>query len=431
MLETFIRQMTKIKHVFKIEELKKNINYIFYTILTVGIILSAILFVITWGRSLDEMLMPDRNDYFMDYFNSIYYSLNDPYFEYRVIYPALATAIYGAIGIILEVIYGSFATSFDIRGSALGMASYLLITCVALFMLYSYLSKSRSVSRKETILFFILILTSFPMLWSIDRGNSLLMAVILSSLFLAGYNSESKKIRYLSYISLGIATGIKIFPFLFGALLLRKFIKSKKVEDLKELIICIFIGAIIFLVPFIFFEGSLIQIIGNAFGFKGAVSPLGAGDISSLIQTTAYLLGYEGYLTLATAGTIVSLVFMLLTVLYVLFYNNAKKWELICVLAAAQVLCAGISYPYVLLYMLIPAWYFINSNPTMLNRNLIFAVLLAGILISLPIVGYEMLAYYKGIMAWAIVIIILGSAAAGVLNRDDAGEESAKENLRM
>ncbi len=392
---------------------------VFYSIMVAGILLSIAAFFITKGNSLGDMLFYDRHDYFMDYFNSIYYSLHDPYFEHDVIYPALTTAGYYAIGAVLEVVQVPFTDAITIRESPLGMLSYLLITAVALFVLYKALNKNKEESRKETAIFFILSLLSFPMLFSIDRGNSVLIAVIFSLLFLVGYNSDNKKIRYLSYVFLGIAAGIKIFPFLFGLLVVRRSIESRKSEDLKELMICALIGAAVFLSPFALFEGSFMAILDNAFGYSRGLYPVGLGDISSLIQTTAIIIGYENYSTLAGAGTAVSLIFMLSVAIYVLFYKNAEKWELICLLSAAQILFSGVAYPYVLLYMLIPAWYFISSRPVMNLKNAIYAILLAAVLMPFPgFIGWEHMSYGRDMIVWAVVIIILVSAAVRLYDQN-------------
>ena len=401
---------------------RDRVSGVFYSVMVIGIMLSAVAFLITKGSSLDDMLDGDRTAYFMDYFNSIYYSLHDPYFEYDVIYPALTTAGYYAIGAVLEAIHGPFVGSFPfvvIRESASGMLSYLLITAVALFVLYKALNKNKEESRKETAIFFILSLLSFPMLFSIDRGNSVLIAVIFSLLFFVGYNSDNKKIRYLSYVFLGIAAGIKIFPFLFGLLVVRRSIESRKSEDLKELMICALIGAAVFLSPFALFEGSFMAILDNAFGYSRGLYPVGLGDISSLIQTTAIIIGYENYSTLAGAGTAVSLIFMLSVAIYVLFYKNAEKWELICLLSAAQILFSGVAYPYVLLYMLIPAWYFISSRPVMNLKNAIYAILLAAVLMPFPgFIGWEHMSYGRDMIVWAVVIIILVSAAVRLYDQN-------------
>lgn len=393
----------------------------FYLIMAVGILISLVAFFITDGRSFADMLFYDRNNYFMDYFNSIFYSLHDPYFEYKVIYPALTTAGYYVIGTVLEAIHGVYEVVFDIRESTSGMMSYILITAVALFALYRGLSKNKEASRIEVVIFFLLSLASFPMLYSIDRGNSVLIAVIFSLLFIAGYDSDDKKMRYLSYVFLGVAASIKIYPFLFGLLVVRRFIESKKMDDLKELIICAVMGAVIFLAPFALFKGSLMATFVNALGYSGGLYPVGIGDIPSLIQSTAIIIGFENYSTLTGVGTLVLLIFMLSVVIYVLFYKKAEKWELICLLSAAQILFSGVAYPYVLLYMLIPAWYFIRSNPVINLKNAIYAILLAIALVPFPgFICWEQMSYIRYMMVWAMITIILVSAAVKVYNYNRA-----------
>lgn len=421
----------RLYHIFTLVASNRVIG-VFYFMLVAGIILSAVVFLLTNGKSLNNMLILERWEYGMDYFNSIYFSSRDPYSPiFKSIYPALTTSGYYVMGVILEAIDGPFGISYDIRASVSGITSYILMVTLALLVLYWAFYKSKKVSRKETAIFYILTIISFPMLFTIDRGNSVLFAVIFSLLFLIGHNSENKKVRYISYVFLGIATGIKIYPFLFGLLVLRKFIQSKKTEDLKELTVCILIGAIIFLVPFAFFDGSLTAMFGNAFGYRGELIPWGDDDISSLIQMTAHLFGYENYSTLASAGTAVSLVFMLLMVIYALFYKNAEKWEIVCMISAAQILCAGIGHPYVLLYMIIPAWYFVNSDPVMNAKNVIFAILLALVLMPLPgpNAGYQLLSYSKGLFVWAIVVMILILAVRYLFKKDIITNDSYSKKI--
>lgn len=407
-----------------------RVRGVFYAIMITGIIVSLILCLLTFGKSLEIMLFWDRNDFFMDYFNSIFYSLNDPYFEQKIIYPALIAAVYNAIGIFLETVHGSFSTASEIRGSIAGMLSYILITAITLLGLYWTLSKSKIASQKETAIFYLLVLLSFPMLFTIDRGNSISIVIIFSLLFLIGYSSENKKIRYLSYVSLGIAAGIKIYPLLFGLLVLRKYIQTKKTEDLKDSIACILIGAIVFLTPFLLYEGSFMALINNASGFLGASDAPWLVDISNIIQATALLFGYSEYLAFENVGKVVSLIFLVFISLYVLFYQDAEKWELICILSGAMVLSTGIGVQYVLLYMVLPAWYFISSNPISNSKNVFFAISLALALMPFP-VPYQFFSYLKGIMVWAIIIIILVSAAIEKYNNGCLKEKLMRKNLRV
>lgn len=405
----------RLYRVFALGAINK-VTGIFYAVMIVGIISSLALCVLTLGKSLEIMLFWDRNDCFMDYFNSIYHSLNNPYFEQKIIYPALVTSLYNIMGFLLETIHGSFLTAVEIRESVAGIMSYILVTFIALLSLYWALHKSKEASLKETTIFYILTLVSFPMLFTIDRGNSILIAVIFSLIFIMGHNSQNKKIRYLSYLFLGLAAGIKIYPLIFGLLVLRKFIQSKKTEDLKELIMCILIGAIVFLVPFALFKGSFTALINNTSGFLGASDAPWLVDISNIIQATSLLFGYNNYLALANVGNLVSFIFLAFISLYVLFYKDAEKWEIICMLSGAMVLSTGIGVQYVLLYMVIPAWYFINSNPASNSKNVIFAILLALILMPFPIF-YQPFSYFKGILVWTIVVMILIPSFKNFINK--------------
>lgn len=94
----------------------------------------------------------------------------------------------------------------------------------------------------------------------------MMFSVIFIALFLMFYNSENKKMRYLAYIFLGIATAIKIYQGLFGLLVLRRDLEQR---DLKDTLICVAICALIFFLPFLLTDGTFIDVFQNATGFNG------------------------------------------------------------------------------------------------------------------------------------------------------------------
>ena len=77
---------------------------------------------------------------------------------------------------------------------------------------------------KEADIFLVLsvcLLSAF-FLYSIERGNIALLAFALSSFFCCFYENKSRVVKEIAYISLAIAAGMKIYPAIFGFLLVRK-----------------------------------------------------------------------------------------------------------------------------------------------------------------------------------------------------------------
>ena len=76
-----------------------------------------------------------------------------------------------------------------------------------------------------------------------------------------GYQSDNKIIRYLSYISLGIATGIKIFPAIFSILI----IKERK---WKEFGYCFIIVVAILFLPFLLTDGTPLSLLDTIMNYS-------------------------------------------------------------------------------------------------------------------------------------------------------------------
>ena len=123
--------LEKLKDVWEKIEHKRHaepVRFWFYSIAFTGLILLAVASVVTKGAAFNSIMFANRADYFMDYFNSIYYSLNGPYQNFDVIYPALVTLAYGAIGIVLDWLSGPFSNGFEIRDSPYGILSYAIVS---------------------------------------------------------------------------------------------------------------------------------------------------------------------------------------------------------------------------------------------------------------------------------------------------------------
>ncbi|MCB5280272.1 MAG: glycosyltransferase 87 family protein [Candidatus Cloacimonetes bacterium] len=384
---------------------------IFYTILITGTIVSLVLCILTQGQTLENMLYRDREDYFMDYFNSIRYSAFGPYANFDVIYPAFMMIIYYYIGVVLKsfgvVFEDSSEGAFGLRDSIPGIASYFLITFVFLIILYLIIRKNLDMDRKEKIVFFLLILFSYPMLFTIDRGNSILWTYVFILLFLALYDSKKKNERYLSYVFLGIAVATKMYPAIFGLLVLNKSIENKK---MKDLLICVFIVATLLFVPFIFTDGSFIGIIQDATEYSGYIWSIGHVNITGIVETTAYLIGIGSYPPLQTISSVISIMLMAIIIFIVIFDREARLWETITLLTGTLVLCAGVGAEYLLLYIAISAWYFVKEDVQDSRRDRIIAILMAVILVLLPgpwpffSLGIP---YFKAICLLMLILIIM------------------------
>jgi len=203
-------------------------------------VLSVIFAVITSGNSFRGMLFHNGiyTDWFMDFFNSILdSSASNVYSERNSVYPPLAVAFFRFLGRMIP--YREVALDprdhYDIQQSQLAIMLYLLYAIAVVVFLYRTLLRKTQTDKKMRIyneIFVFSVIASYPMIYCLERGNIVSAAAVLTIFFVFFRNSDSKAVRELSYIALALAAGLKLYPAIFGVLLLF----DKKFKDAGRLI---------------------------------------------------------------------------------------------------------------------------------------------------------------------------------------------------
>jgi len=353
---------------------------LFLTILIVFFIIFAVAAVLSGGDTIYQILFWDRKDTFMDHFNSIMHSLNPyPSKEGAVIYPPLIMIYYAILGHftlpfvepdpILEI-------SFVLRYSQMGMMTFIGVTLLTFYMLhvvFSKLLKEEGV-RKE-LLFLFLVLLAYPFIHALERGNSIILALVFCCLFLLGYRSENKYVRYASYIALGCAAGIKMYPAILGLLILRE-------RRYKEMALCILAVAALVFVPFIVTGGNPLILFGKSFSYADSNFGLTSipqivsavyHDILGLSQNTASLIGY-----------VLLGIFTLLSFIVIIFDKEMKHWKVVALVACNLILGFGIGSQHQIIYMLPAMLLFLNSEKDMTRENLFYIVCFTMMMVLIP-----------------------------------------------
>jgi hypothetical protein len=201
------------------------------------------------------------DNFFADFFNVlIYVSDKDPYFNeidgYKVkIYLPLSYLLLYPFSCLDS--YSSM-TLAEAWNSKIGLISCILFTIISFAFFYFSLYKLGK-SKKSTILILILLFFSYINIFSIERGNLIIISAIVVTVFLLLYNSSEKKQRWLALLCISIAAVLKVYPALFGLLLLID-------KKYKSILICIAITIVLALVPFLFFQhgfGNIDRLLKN------------------------------------------------------------------------------------------------------------------------------------------------------------------------
>jgi len=353
---------------------------LFITILIVFFTLFAAATLITGGNTFYNILNSPGAHIFLDHFDSILYSSDQPYEKYGVIYPPLATVFYAVLGHFVipfvDVPAGTDLTAELIRNSQAGILSFVVITLIAfyaLYVLYSRFMKDADV-RKE-LLFLFAVLLAYPFIYAIERGNSIILVLVFCLIFLMEYRSENRLIRYASYIALGVTAGFKLYTAILGLLILRD-------RRYREMGICVLIVAALVFIPFIFTDGSPMVLFDTIFGY--APTSVGTTNFSQMVHNIFGTgLGFSDTAVSAIGYAVIG-AFTLLSFLVILFDKEMKFWKIVALISCNLILGPSVGVPYQVVYMLLPILYFLASEKNMTRENAFYTICFAMTLVLIP-----------------------------------------------
>ena len=130
---------------------------------------------------------------------------------------------------------------------------YIIILVSQIVFIYELTFKLKKGSNINKIFAGIAVIVSYPMIASYERGNTIIFATGFIMFYIINFDSESKILRELSYISLAIAAALKITPALLGIILLID-------KRWKAAIRTVLYGLFFFFIPFMFFKGGFSNI---------------------------------------------------------------------------------------------------------------------------------------------------------------------------
>lgn len=313
--------------------------------------------VLSNGATVSNLLF-NKDDVFMDFFNSIVDCSGDAYGESGVIYPPLVVLFYKFCSLFFNV--DSMKAS-EIRETSLGMIIFVCFTIVSYILFAKLIYKYKNGSFADKSLFAFFTLFSFPMIYLIERGNIIVLVLPLLLYFVNEYDSDVKYKRHLAYICLAISVAIKIYPVFFGLLLL------KKKKNYKNILLCIFYGAVFFFVPFIFVGGfsQLGVLIHNILYTSSMFGSKGFGFKVSISNTFSLFGHVFNHVRLfETAGNVFLIITVLAGLFLILFNKWNEDWKIYAVISLIIILVPGFSYIYSVAYMIIPLLFFLNKKET-------------------------------------------------------------------
>lgn len=354
-------------------------------------------------------LFADILDSYMDYFNCIAgaASAKTSYGGNNNIYPPVCWLIFylfgrfsGNIGQILETEEGArFLRMY--QGPNVSFLLALLFMVLAIFCLIEFMAGFR---RFENKWLSFLMVFSIPLLYTLERGNILILALTGTLVFFALKDSEKQWVRDIGYLCLAIAVAIKIYPAIFGFVLLKE-------RKYKETIRLALYGIAVFTLPFLLLckEGlwGIPFFFQNLLGFNSAFADIAANEaarasgqveqIKETIEIVALDGGRIGFAAFmehlfmwfgASANSAVQTAAKVSSILCAAAcgacFFAKKNWQVMLLLAGVLVGFQGRSYVYTAVFMMIPCLYFLKAEKAG-AINFIYLLLFGLIFFPLPL----------------------------------------------
>lgn len=369
------------------KKLKENdpFKFPFYSIACLSLVLMVLVALYGRGQSFLGIIIWDNSDTFMDYFNSVRDVITRTPYEIGVIYPPLANLVYLIFGHLSSVssmcLVPDVITSYEMRMYQDYMLPFILYSMLTVFGVLVCCMAMKRGSERERLAFTFLILFSAPMIYGFERANIIVVALIFTMIFFLWKDSSNKVLREIALISLAMAAALKIYPAIFGLLVLRE----KRFKETSRLITY---GLFFLFVPFVFFGGfdHITMWIHNISQMSSEVAE----------NYYSYKLNFSNTFGWLTNGAFPGLASTIFT-LTALFFGIAgcfllrEEWKRILMATLLLIGVPQISYIYVAIFMVIPLIYFLNNRPVINKVNYFYLLMMTATMVLIPFSGWRYL----------------------------------------
>lgn len=332
----------------------------FIGILSVFFIAFFIQVIVSNGKEGMQVFFQDPYDTFMDFFK-VQKSIANSSPVTEGIYPPLAYIVLLPFNTFVDY---SHLTAYAARASQAGIMSFIIFLMLWIFIGAIFLSKILSEHRKEKNIIIFLLFFSAPMLFLLERGNINIAVLAFVAVFFGYYENENSVLREIAIIALAFATGIKLYPALFGLLLFRKDMLPYFFRLAGYCILTV-------ILPFLCFEGGLNNIktmIGNIFFYSKEFSDWpdylalrSVMGFEAMFRSISIKLdgahSQDWYIIVSRITTFVMLAGSVIGSFFV-----DRKWKRVMLLTCPIVLFPAMSATYNAIFLFIPILLFLKEK---------------------------------------------------------------------
>ena len=235
-------------------------------------------------------------------------------------------------------------------------------------LVFIYLSQKILKNVSHCNLVTLCILFNYSLLYAFERGNIIIIAMLLSMIFIQYKDSDNKYLQEIALISLGLSAGLKIYPAVLGLLLIYE---KQYLKALRTIIY----GVCSFILPvFAFHEGisGLRKFIEILMSFS-STSDFSTSGYSFDRFTNTIVAIFNPTLDFDTAFLVeilpkLNCLFTFIVLLLGFFMK--KKWQQIlsCCLSIIIIQPQGV---YSLVYLIIPLLFFIKEEKEIKKESIL------------------------------------------------------------
>lgn len=361
---------------------QENNLHVFYFWYLVPLLGSFLVFLFLGPKSLSYYFFFDETDSFMDFFNSVYQT----HFDARIsgVYPPFPSMVYALLNLLVppevdDVMLTARERAISLRSAPVGIVMIAFHIGLFFIALLCLLWAWKKQHNRQLPLWCIVL--AGPLLFAIQRGNIVIYAFLFTLAFYLFHDDSRAWVRQIAYVCLAIAANIKLYPAIFGL-----FIFTRK--RWKDVLATIGYGLCLLVMPALLFPGgatatilrfcrSLLHFSSTGDGGQFFVPYCnfawknlcgwGMKSLSKAFGTS--LLEWQ------PVGEKLGLVCLSLMCLWI-FVQGREKWMKSFALTVLCIFIPGISYRYVLIFLVLPFLDYCSEKSEVAFVSICFGLLL-------------------------------------------------------
>lgn len=402
---------------------KRNLNIAFAITLLLGVASYWLVMCLTAGENIETYYLNDFYDTSMDHFNMLAnIKYGDPYI-FHSNYPAMVFLLLKILFQIIPLEYIGL-DGFGLREIMPAQLGYILLTLTTTIIVWEMLKGQFKERILEGYLVATALILSGPMIFAIERGNIIFLSFALLLIFISCYDSQKRNVRYVGYLALALSASLKVYPALFGILILQK-------KRYREAAITLILGALCFFVPFFFFNGmeSIKAMLDGIMKGSALQGNFGMGYNFSFVNSVKIIWALFGRIITEVPGMIKIIPVLICSFLFI---SSKEDWKKMFSISLFFLWFPEFSYTYTLIFLIPSLIVYMKKEYIALNGfSYLYRILFFIILVPLALPSAAYMDFYdaKLPITWPTIIVnfaLIIFAAAMILENILCRKEKGK-----